>query len=236
MINSENDSSILDKQEDSHEKRLELHRAKTARRKVKSLKGTFLVYIVKQGEDIIYIGSGAHGREQHCLSGCSHVYGLNERHFSNVKMDVLIVKRFSDKTESLEYEKQMICIHRPLLNIKGNPAVKTDCNSMIRKYWEEYFCTLDQGKHRRYGLLLDQMLDYYGAKALTSGGVSLDGYDGRNKVPRCIFSLVKSVKRPIPKEKYKEMYELTGIASGKISITTKPPAHLFEKESKETND
>jgi len=86
--------------------------------KVDSLKGTFLVYMAKQCDEIIYIGSGLHGREQHCVSGCSNVYGLNERHFNGDEIKVSIVKRFSSKTESLEHEKQLICLHRPILIIK----------------------------------------------------------------------------------------------------------------------
>jgi len=113
------------------------------------------------------------------------------------------------------------------LNIKGNPDVVSDCNTGIRANWNSYFCTLGGQKKARYMTLLDEMLDYYGIKALTSkGGIPIKGYKGLNKVPRAICTLIESYKHPMPEEKYREMYELTGVKSGYISLPAKPPEHV----------
>lgn len=238
MVTLEEQLAVLDSLEAAAEKKQKkegsikevviekLERKKRTDKETDSLKGTFLVYMAKENDDIIYIGSGVHGREQRCISGCSHVYGLNERHFKGSNVVVTVVKRFKSKEDSLDYEKQLICLHRPILNIKGNPDAALDYNVNARTNWDKYFCTLGYEKRKRYVELLDEMLDYYGIKALTSkGGVSLKGYRRASRVPSKIFSLIESYRRPIPKEKYKEMYELTGVESGYISLPANPPEY-----------
>ena len=75
----------------------------------------FEVYICRLEGKIIYIGSGVNGRHKHCNSCISHEYELNKMHFEGVIFDVQ-VKKFNNKEESLEHEKDMILKHKPIYN------------------------------------------------------------------------------------------------------------------------
>ena len=75
----------------------------------------FEVYICKLNGNIIYIGSGAKGRHKHCNSGCSHVYDLNKLHFEGKVFDIQ-VKKFNDKQDSINHEKDLILKHKPRFN------------------------------------------------------------------------------------------------------------------------
>ena len=46
-----------------------------------SKENCYEVYVCRVDGEIVYIGSGRHGRHKHCDSGCSHVYELNKIHF-----------------------------------------------------------------------------------------------------------------------------------------------------------
>ena len=70
-----------------------------------SKENCYEVYICKVDGEIVYIGSGKHGRHKHCTSGCSHVYELNKMHF--LANDTIVVtgnhvttRVFSDRKES----------------------------------------------------------------------------------------------------------------------------------------
>ena len=62
-------------------------------------KDVFEVYICKFEDSVVYIGSGSLNRHKHCASGTSHVYELNEIHFSSErdKLSVEVVEFFNNK-------------------------------------------------------------------------------------------------------------------------------------------
>lgn len=78
----------------------------------------YIVYSASIGDELLYIGSGRFGREFHCVSGCSHVYGLNKAHFENLDVEVKVIRKFLTKKESLEIEKSMIKDRKPKYNVK----------------------------------------------------------------------------------------------------------------------
>lgn len=105
----------------------------------------FEVYICKLDGNIVYIGSGANGRHKHCNSGCSHVYGLNKLHFEGKVFDIQ-VKKFNDKQDSLNHEKDLILKHKPKYNsvylskernIKGTKSL--ELKALFRKEVMRYF-------------------------------------------------------------------------------------------------
>ena len=81
-------------------------------------KDVFEVYICKFENSVVYIGSGGLNRHKHCKSGVSHVYELNEIHFSSErdKLSVEVVEFFSNKNDSLAYEKDLILLYQPTYN------------------------------------------------------------------------------------------------------------------------
>ena len=74
------------------------------------------VYICKHNEVIVYIGKGNKGRHKHCISGCSHVFGLNKIFFTEGvdSLDVVVVKEFSSNQEAMELEKYLTSLIRRL--------------------------------------------------------------------------------------------------------------------------
>ena len=81
-------------------------------------KDVFEVYICKFEDSVVYIGSGSLNRHKHCASGTSHVYELNEIHFSSErdKLSVEVVEFFNNKNDSLAYEKDLILMYQPTYN------------------------------------------------------------------------------------------------------------------------
>lgn len=82
----------------------------------------YVVYCAKLEDKIIYIGSGPFGRQKHCVSGCSHVYALNNLHFKGVVIDVSILRYGLTKEESLSIEKEFIQAYLPIYNKVHNKA------------------------------------------------------------------------------------------------------------------
>ena len=84
-----------------------------------SKKKAYEVYICKYNGGIVYIGEGALGRHNHCTSGTSHVYELNELHFTGDRnLFTVEVKYFQTKKIASEIEKELIKIHKPRFNKK----------------------------------------------------------------------------------------------------------------------
>ena len=78
--------------------------------------GRYVVYSVTYKDDLLYVGSGAYGRERHACSGCSHLYELNRMHFNGEIPVVSIIKSFDTSEEALMYEQEVIRKSRPKLN------------------------------------------------------------------------------------------------------------------------
>lgn len=85
-------------------------------KKVKKEKDTFVVYAAILDNEIVYIGEGLIGRELHCTSGTSSVYGLNCAHFMGKTIDVEILAEVDTKQEAEHIEKEMILKHTPRFN------------------------------------------------------------------------------------------------------------------------
>lgn len=83
--------------------------------------------------EVLYIGSGAKGREKHCNNGVSHVYGLNELHFKGVEVQVTIVKGLMSKQDSLELEKQLIVSLNPRWNVVHKTSEKMQKMAMLSR-------------------------------------------------------------------------------------------------------
>jgi hypothetical protein len=71
----------------------------------------YIVYVVRFEDEIVYIGSGIKGRQNHCISGTSHVYDLNRLHFEGKAVDLKVIKTNITKQESLIAEKELILLH-----------------------------------------------------------------------------------------------------------------------------
>lgn len=92
------------------------------------------VYIATIKNKIVYIGSGQSGkRHKHITSGTSHVYLLNQIHFSNPKsITVLVLHSNLTKERSLELEMSLIHEYQPAFN---NIGTKT----LNNKYEQQHY-------------------------------------------------------------------------------------------------
>ena len=76
----------------------------------------YIVYFVRVEGELVYIGSGKYGRQNHCVSGTSHSYDLNRCHHTGIDMCVSIYRKYLTKEESLALEKELIILHQPRFN------------------------------------------------------------------------------------------------------------------------
>lgn len=149
----------------------------------------WIVYFVSHKSEVVYIGSGARGREKHTTSGVSHVYELNKLHFTGEEVDVAVVKEFTSKEASLSFEMEQIKKYRPAYNKVHNNREVTD---NMTKYAIFKADTLkwvkDTNKlHRqlgRYTKAIKGLFSIFGAKSLYDG-VCIYGYS-TNKYTRPI--------------------------------------------------
>lgn len=183
----------------------------------------YLVYAVKYKDVVIYVGSGSIGREKHCQSGCSHVYGLNRLHFSGEMLETTIVKRFNAREDALQAEKVLIMQLRPELNKKNNPDAPKVVNSAVQKEWEAYFDTFPDCKSRHYKKLLRFLLSSFGVNNLISAkGVSLAGISKR-AMGNLLYTFLRCKEGSKLHDKYKVLHELFLSEPGYIRIPKVPP-------------
>ena len=83
------------------------------------LKNKYVVYTAALDGKVIYVGSGAFGREKHIKSGCSHIYDLNKFHFEGRDVVVAVLHVVDTKEESLRLEQFSINEHNPPYNKKN---------------------------------------------------------------------------------------------------------------------
>lgn len=126
----------------------------------------YCVYIAKRGEDIVYIGSGVHGRWEHVTSGVSHSYELNRLHFSGIKLEVSVVLSGLSKKQSLAEEKLLILLHKPPINVVG--VSKINVGNIVatfklrfKRIVKDRKLGLTQFRVRQYCLFIDEVLKYY---------------------------------------------------------------------------
>jgi hypothetical protein len=159
-----------------------------------------LEYVVYQCTDcdtgeIVYIGAGNTSRPLHCTSGVSHSYELNKLHFASKSPNVNVVKMFQTREEALAYEKELIKLYLPKLNIVG----VEDFASKISRYVkakERWECIINQlrARHKDYeGIFLrpvaeaiEWCINNINTKALLDG-ISFDVLKGYPNLPNILL-------------------------------------------------
>lgn len=84
--------------------------------------------------EIVYIGSGETGREQHISSGCSHVYEANKYHFDGRELNVRVIRTFKKKESALIMESLLIKSLTPLWNKCINIDFSNSINNKTSRY------------------------------------------------------------------------------------------------------
>lgn len=180
-------------------------------KKVK-LTTTHVVYVVELDKEIIYVGSGINGREQHCISGCSNVFGLNDLYFKNIRPTVTVVQRTNSRNEAVLKEVELITKYKPKFNKMHNPYHGPKFKKDLISKWEKYFKTLGPAKERRYKKLLTTLLKNYQLTVLVSErGVDFSKMtlEEIKKNFNCIHVLLKSKTNLREyEEHHREFYDL----------------------------
>lgn len=137
------------------------------------------VYICKHEDVVVYVGSGKMGRHKHCVSGVSHCYGLNKLHFTeSEKVHVDVIALFQDKKESLDYEKSLIMLHKPIFNTIFNKDVMNDLvnrskglrNRFINLAVDEDVSDINLEKFKN---LLSEFFNFYSFSDVESGNITI---------------------------------------------------------------
>lgn len=200
---------------------------KTPKPKRVKLTTTHVVYVVVLDEELIYVGSGINGREQHCTSGCSNVFGLNELYFQGIKTTVTVVNRCDSKEDADQIEVNLIKLHKPKFNKRHNPYNSPAFKESLIKRWDLYFRTLGVEKRKRYIKLLKILIENYPLPTLLSAkGVDFSKMSGEDikKKFSCVYTLLKcrTKVREQYQEHYKEFYDLF-VKNNCISIPVNTP-------------
>lgn len=96
------------------------------------MEGVYYVYRVDVDSECYYIGMGKGERINHCLSGTSNNYKLNEVYFKNkfsnqkVKTSCYKVKEHLSKEEALKIETDLIIKYRPYANTAMKNIIKEE--------------------------------------------------------------------------------------------------------------
>lgn len=82
------------------------------------------VYMVYIDQRLKYIGKGFGSRYQHCLSGTSHVFGLNKAYFEGNTIEVMLYADGMSEQNALNLESSLISLwychkNENLFNTKG---------------------------------------------------------------------------------------------------------------------
>lgn len=139
------------------------------------IKDLFEVYCCWYFGDIVYIGSGKAGRSYHCTSGISHVYDLNRLHFKDGEnVSVEVVKFFENKKDSLEYEKQLILLHKPEFNTVFKSGNRGSCATAAVRLRNRFRASkhlegMSDQNLEKYGKLLDEFFNFHTYKELLNG-------------------------------------------------------------------
>lgn len=132
-----------------------------------------IVYQAKIDSEIVYIGSGARGREKHCNSGCSHVYEMNRLHFLGVEIKVTITHYGLSKEESLSVEKELIIKHQPKYNtnhISSVVTIKMSLGSEVNRLLKNSFKSLyGELQYEKYKGAISDIISMLGITNLFNG-------------------------------------------------------------------
>ena len=134
------------------------------------------VYVCRVDGDIVYIGSGRHGRHKHCDSGCSHVYELNRIHFLvDSTITVTVLHGNLSQQESLGIEKNLIETHKPKFNTRYAKP-KQDYISMKETVMNEFKKSLKEHGHKngsvsykKFSDAVSTFITFYGFEKLKVG-------------------------------------------------------------------
>ena len=134
------------------------------------------VYMCKVDGEIVYVGQGQVGRSRHCVSGISHVYGLNKLHFSEMSdsVEVDVVKFFMSKDDALKLELDLIKKHLPRFNTVHKPSAhKNDLKnfSHYRKIMLDTPENMTKIHVDLYNKLYKEFFDFYQYKNTVSGDI-----------------------------------------------------------------
>lgn len=143
------------------------------------MKEVYEVYLCYYKEDIVYVGSGKMGRNRHCVSGISHCYGLNKLHFTepeHVSVDVIAL--FQDKKESLDYEKSLIMLHKPIFNTVFNKDVRNDLAKRSKGLRNRFInLAIDEGVSdinlEKFKNLLSEFFNFYSFSDVEIGNITI---------------------------------------------------------------
>lgn len=98
-----------------------------------NIENNYIVYEVKYKDELVYIGSGKTGREQHVLSGKSNNVNLNRLYFADPEnVTILVIRENLTKEEAIESERDFIMAAEPKFNTIHNP--KNRKIKAFRKY------------------------------------------------------------------------------------------------------
>ena len=139
-----------------------------------SKKKAYEVYICKYNGEIVYIGEGALGRHNHCTSGTSHVYELNELRFTGDRnLFTVEVKYFQTKKIASEIEKELIKIHKPKFNKKGNGCTSVEDRKLFRGLILEKLNTMRKTQTQKEKLIkcVDEFLEFHTDQMLREEGL-----------------------------------------------------------------
>lgn len=141
------------------------------------------VYQCKYKGEVVYVGQGGKGRHKHCISGCSHVFKLNEIYFLE-GVDVLSVEVLhysNDKEAVLIAEKEYIKKHQPIFNsvftrtFSRNEDANKGKETKKKFYGDYYLDVLKKNDKVKYSKLVEEFYDYFGYKNILSGEIELYG-------------------------------------------------------------
>lgn len=99
----------------------------------------FEVYKATYKDIVVYVGCGAAGRHEHCLSGTSSIIDLNRivlNPFYEKNMYVEVISEFNTKKEAHEAELQYIAQLQPIINAIGNNNINELYIENLKLVWE----------------------------------------------------------------------------------------------------
>lgn len=137
-------------------------------------KKTYEVYICRYDGDIVYIGEGSLNRHLHCTSGTSHVFELNELYFLGDKtLFTVDVNYFQTKDEASAVEVELIKVHKPKFNKKGNGVVSILERKHFRKLIVDNLRNMrkTQTQHQKLMKCVDEFLTFHTDKMLKEEGI-----------------------------------------------------------------
>lgn len=158
----------------------------------------FEVYVCKdENGTILYIGSGVSGRHKHCISGTSHVYGLNKMHFENRELSVKVLSLHESKEDALEREKDLILQYRPIFNIQylnnekstranNSGAVSNRFRKIVKEYTKAMYKTLRCKQSELFLEDIENLLKSYKITGLINGVKLTGSFSLTNKESRYI--------------------------------------------------